>query len=288
MQQMRKGIPTYSIIFISVLFSACGGSNNPTGQAPPIKMGDPKTIVTESDSQYLSDVVTDLNMMSSKPLVAAAPKTDSVAAPKDTVQKSAEPIAASAPVEQPTKATGKGLSVPFPQVKMFIPGIETRYYKEPNLETDYGASYEIVKGSLAGNELLVEGKNIEDVYMRYQTVVVAQNNLGTLPLESLRKLTDWKKMKGKNGSYKIEGLDKNKLEGIKVSNKAIRNAVTRDAKARRLSRNATQQWLNSVRNTSNTSQKPLHIELRSVMFKVTGKDANGRAFQRQLRIDIPL
>lgn len=280
---MKPGIKTYGTIFLAMLLAACGGSNNPTGQAPPIKMGDPATIVTETDSQYLTDVVNDLNMVNSRPITIAAKDTA-----KAPVTDIAKPVETPAATDAPATATGDGLRVPFPQAKLFIPGIKTKTYKEPNLETDYGASYEIVSGELQGNQLIVEGANIEDVYMRYQTIVVARNNLGMLPLESLRKLTDWKKVSGKNGTYKIDGLDKKKLEGIKVSNKAIRNAVTRDAKSRRLSRNATQQWLNSVKKTNNTSQKPLNIELRSVMWKVTGKDANGRPFQRQLRIDVPI
>ncbi len=283
---MNTRITTSVLFFVTILLSACGGSN-PTGQAPPIKMGDPATIVTETDSQYLADVVTDLNMTSMRPL-AAATKKDTVAAVTTDTSKPVTETVAAAPAENTTHATGKGLTVPFPQVKLFIAGIETRTYKEPNLETDFGASYELVSGDLQGKQLIAEGKDIENVYMRYQTIVVARDKNGVLPLESLKKLTDWKKINGKNGAYKIDGLQKNKLEGIKVSNKSIRNAVTRDAKALRLSRNATQQWLNSVRKTNNTNQKPLAIELRSVMWKVTGKDANGRPFQRQLRIDIPV
>lgn len=283
---MNTGIKSYGIVFLAVFFAACGGSSNPTGQAPPVKMGDPATIITETDSQYLADVVTDLNM-NARPLPVTVSKKDTLTtAAKDTT-KPAETVVA-APAEDNTKAAGKGLNVPFPQAKMFIADIKTKTYKEPNLETDFGASYELVEGKLDGKQLVVEGKNIEAVYMRYQTIVVARNKNGVLPLESLKKLTDWKKVQGKNGTYKITGLADNKLEGVKVSNKAIKNAVSRDAKNARLSRNATQQWLNAVRNTSNTSQKPLQVELRSVMWKVTGKDANGRPFQRQLRIDIPI
>lgn len=277
---MNTGVRITGFVFLSILLTACGDGT--AGDAPHIKMGDPATIVTETDSQYLAVVVNDVAINNRTVTVV---KKDT--ATKDTARATA--TVASAPVEeQAAKATGKGLNVPFPQARLFISGIQTKTYKEPNLETDFGASYELVSGSLNGNELVVEGKDIESVYMRYQTIVVARNKDGVLPLESLRKLTDWKKVQGKNSSYKIAGLEQAKLEGIKVSNKAIKNAVTRDARSRKLSRSATQQWLNAVSKTNNTSQKPLRIELRSVMWKVTGKDANGRPFQRQLRIDIPI
>lgn len=286
MQEMNIRIHIYGIIFIATLLSACGGSSDPTGQAPPIEMGDPSTIVTETDTQYLVDVVNDLNMVSSRPVTIASTEVDSqVAAPADSAQ---QVVASAVPATTSEPVAGAGLKVPFPQVKFFIPGISTKTYKEPNLETDYGASYELTEGSLVGNKITIQGVEINDVYMRYQTIIVARNKIGTLPLESLRKLTDWKKIKGSNGVYQIEGLEANKLQGIKVSNKAIRNAVSRDARRRNWSRNGIQQWLNSVRKTKNTSQKPMHIELRSVMWKVTGKDANGRPFTRQLRIDVPI
>ncbi|MCB9045277.1 MAG: hypothetical protein H6550_03955 [Chitinophagales bacterium] len=280
---MNNRIYIYGILFIAVMLGGCNNSSNPTGQAPPIKMGDPATIVTETDSQYLVDVVNDLNIVTSRPVtIASTEKDTSPQAPADSSQPTANTDVPAAPV------TGAGLEVPFPQVTFFIPGIGTKTYKEPNLETDYGASYELTEGSLVGNKITIQGAEINDVYMRYQTIIVARNNLGTLPLESLRKLTEWKKVKGSNGVYQIEGLEDNKLQGLVVSNRAIRNAISRDARARNWSRNGIQQWLNSVRRTKNTKQKPMHSELRSVMWKVNGKDANGRPFTRQLRIDVPI
>lgn len=279
---MKAGLRIYILLLLLPALSACNDSDNQKGNVPPIKMGDPATIVTETDTQYLVDIVPDLKMNTGRPVTIASTKPDSIPTAADTTQTpAAETIATAEPA-------GKGLKVPFPQVEFFIPGIETKTYKEPNLETDYGASYELTEGTLRDNKIYIKGAQIEDVYMRYQTIIVARNNLGTLPLESLRKLTDWEKQKGKNGVYEIEGLEPGKLEGLKVSNKAIRNAISRDARNRNWSRSGVQKWLNSVRNTRNSSQKPLYTELRSVMWKVNGKDANGRPFTRQLRIDVPI
>ncbi|MBZ0099233.1 MAG: hypothetical protein K8F30_09120, partial [Taibaiella sp.] len=272
--------PIYILLLLLPAFSACNDSDNPTGQAPAIKMGDPATIVTETDSQYLADVVPDLKMNTGRPATIASTKPDSIPPAVDTAQVSTQSATSSTPA-------GAGLRVPFPQAEFFIPDITVKTYKEPNLETDYGASYEITEGTLVDNKIYIKGANIDDVYMRYQTIIVARNDLGTLPLESLRKLTDWKKLKGSNGVYEID-LEPKKLEGLKVSNKAIRNAVNRDARNRNWSRSGIQKWVNSLRNVKSSTSKPMHTELRSVMWKVTGKDANGRPFQRQLRIDVPI
>lgn len=275
---LRPGI--LILILFTALLSSC--DSNSDHSAPPIEMGDPATIVTERDSQYLKDLVVDLNL---------APRPVTIAEEQPAAAKDSTP-APNIPPTQPTKTelmTGSGLKVPFPQVTLYIPNIETKTYQKINFETDYGASYEITAGELDGNQLVVDGHGeISDVYMRYQTIIVARNNLGMLPLESLRELTDWKKVTGKNGIYKIEGLEPGKLKYVKVSNRAIRNAVSRATRARKYSRRGAQNWLNSVRKTKHTKDEPLHVELRSVMWKVIGKDENGRPFTRQLRIDIPV
>lgn len=271
-----------SILFLVTIavLASCGGNDSNT-QAPPIEMGDPATIVTETDSQYLADIVPDLNLAPERPVTIASTEKDSSPA-ADTQQQGADIPPSNTPI------AGPGLKVPFPQVTFFVPGIDVKTYREPNLEADYGASYEITEGSLPGNTITIKAHEITGVYMRYQTIVVARAKLGTLPLESLRKLTDWKKIKGTNDVYRIDGLEPDELIGIKVSNKAIRRAVNRDARNRNWTRGGIRQWQNLVRNTRSTSQKPLHIELRSVMWKVTGKDENGRPFTRQLRIDVPI
>lgn len=276
--QMR--IQLLTILTIIITLTACEEATQGT-KAPPIEMGDPSTIVTEADTQYLADIVPDLKFSNERPVTIASTEKDEEPT-VDSIQSTIESLTQPAP-----STAGSGLKVPFPQVTFFVPNIETKTYKEPNLETDYGASYELTEGSLFDNSITITGAEIENVYMRYQTIIVARNKLGTLPLESLRKLTDWEKQKGENGIYQIE-LDPKKLQGLKVSNKAIRNAVTRDAKSHNWTRNGISQWQKAVRSVKNSTQKPMHTELRSVMWKVTGKDANGRPFTRQLRIDVPI
>lgn len=268
-----------TLLVLALGLAACEGGQN-SGEAPPIEMGDPATIVTETDTQYLTDIVPDLNLAPERPVTIASTEGDTTPS-NDSAQTSGV-------IPSETITAGMGLRVPFPQVSFFVPGIDTKTYKEPNLEADYGASYELTEGTLVGNKVVIKAAEISAVYMRYQTIVVARDKLGTLPLESLRKLTDWKKIQGNNGVYDIKGLEPGKLQGIKVSNKAIRRAVSRDARRRNWTSSGVRQWQKLVRNTRSTSQKPLHIELRSVMWKVTGKDENGRPFTRQLRIDVPI
>ena len=50
----------------------------------------------------------------------------------------------------------------------------------------------------------------------------------------------------------------------------------------------TQEWLNTAKNVRAANQAPAKVVLRSVMWRIEGKDAGGKNFNKELRIDIPL
>lgn len=245
----------------------------------PIILGNERTIVTETDSVYLQDLVLDLDFAPAQEEEEKEALTDSVRyeqAKKNVV------------VSKEMMLSGGGLKVPFPQVTMFIPSITTRTFQEQDLKKAHGASYQITSGDLDNNYLILQGAKIKEVAMRYQTVIMVKNDLGMLELTSLRKLTDWKTMDGKNGMYNLEELNIKTLDYTKVSNKAIRNAVNRATKSKRMRRSAQISWENSVKNVNSTNQKPLYPVIRAVMWRVRGIDKDGNHFQKQLRIDIPV
>lgn len=269
-------IKIFFIGLFAILVSSCNNEGEDRG---PILLGNDRSIVTETDSVYLQDLVLDLDFAPIEKEEKKEELTDSVrfeAAKKNVV------------VSKEMMLSGGGLKVPFPQVTMFIPSIITRTFQEQDLTKALGASYQITSGDLNNNYLILQGAKIKEVAMRYQTVIVVKNELGLLELTSLRKLTDWEKLEGKNGMYDLEGLNIKKLNYTKVSNKAIRNAVNRATKNKRMRRSAQISWENSVKNANNTHQKPLYPILRAVMWRVRGIDKDGNHFQRQLRIDLPV
>ncbi len=171
---------------------------------------------------------------------------------------------------------------------MLIPNVETKTYRNQNLQKASGASYELTNGELSGNKLRFSGATIQKVSQRYTTTIVAKNELGTLELDALEHTTDWEALKGSNNSFSITGLEPGQLDYRKSTATVIRNAVSREAKSKRLNRQTIQKWEQSVRNIRTVNQKPLSVVLRSVMWKLEGKDAAGKAFQKQIRIDMPI
>ena len=278
-----KGIYIAMIAAAATLLHSCsdtGPANN-----GPITMGDSATIVTESDQQQLKDLVTDLQptISESKDTTATAEqKTVEQKAP-DTVKKTA---VAETPKQQPT-ADVSGLKADFKDVSILIPNLNAKLSGNPNLQRANGAVYSFVSGNINGNLLKIMG-NVTKVSQRYQSVVMLKNNIGSLPLETLSTTTSWEPVKGLNNIYRITGLDEKSLDYPEANRGTIQNAVRKAAQRRRMSRRRVQEWVSSVRNVRSTNQKPLTVMLRSVMWKIDGKDANGRIFSKQIRIDIPM
>lgn len=262
----------------------------PSQNHGPIVLGDSSLIVTETDPQKLQDLVTDL-----KPNIAPAKTEDTVAAPTtvatvaptakaDAAKPATATPAAKAP---PAPVAGTGLKADFNIMSLLIPGVNAKQAGNPNLQHANGAVYTWISGNI-NNNLLKVTANVTKVSQRYQTVIVVRNELGVLPLESLTTTTDWTPLKGVNSVYHITGLDERSLEYAEANRNAIRNAVSKSARRHRMSRRRVQDWENSVRNVKSTTQKPLHVMLRSVMWKIDGKDADGKLFSKQIRIDMPL
>ena len=285
---------TYGALLVGTLgcFSC---SNMPSQTHGPIVLGDSSSIVTERDPARLQDLVADL-----KPTITSSEPKDTEATPKDnTPQKGPDTAkkttttanttttAAATKPAPPAALTGAGLKADFGVVSMLIPGLTAKQSGNPNLEHANGAVFTYQSGTLNGNVIKVN-VNVIKISQRYQSVVILKNELGVLPLESLSLTSDWIPLKGINGMYRISGLDEKSLEYPDAERNQIRNAVSKAAQRRRYSRRKIQDWVNSVRNVRNINQKPLYVTVRSVMWKIDGKDANGKLFSKQIRIDIPL
>jgi len=279
---MKGFYPVVLVIMLTALLYSCnmGGNNNNHG---PIVLGDSSTIVTEPDSQYRSDFVTDLT--------PAEPKPQPEEVKKDTTPASAQPAAQSTAQAAPTapaaqQATGSGLTIAFKEVTIFLPGIQAKGARNQNLQNANGATYQLTSGTLDGNQVKITAGKITKISMRYMSSIVARNNLGTLQLNALDASSPWQPMKGGNNIYSITGLDAKHILPIKASAGDIHNAVAKAVKQGRMNRRRQVEWENSLRNVRSVTQRPLSVYLHSVMWKIEGKDAGGKPFQKQVRIDI--
>lgn len=270
------------IALISAGLFLCSCKDSPSKNHGPIILGDSSTIVTETDPKNLQDLVTDLH-----PDIPSHTTTDTTQ-PKETVaaadtNKQTKVIN---PPPQP-QLSGNGLLAEFKDVSVLIANVTGKQAGNPNLQRANGAVYTLTGGTINGAQMKLKG-TVTKVSQRYQSAVLLKNSYGTLVLDNLSETTDWETIKGSNNQYRISGLDAQSLETADANANTIRNAVAKAAKRQRWSRKKTDEVLNSLRHVRNVNQKPLTVTLRSVMWKIDGKDAQGRAFSKQIRIDIPL
>ncbi|MBS1628539.1 MAG: hypothetical protein JST27_00630 [Bacteroidetes bacterium] len=261
------------ILFIPafLLLVSCAGEHNPKSHGP-IMLGDSSTIVTVNDPDLLRDEIPDL-----KPVFKEAGDTLSSSTSKDTITAQASPATTQALPQD-------GLVVPFKEITVNIPGIQTRSYGKPNLQKAYGASFELTAGRLEGSQLRLSGATVTAVSQRYQTMLMLKDGSDELLLESLpRKSSDWVPLKGTGGVYAITGLSQNELDYEMPSERALRNAVQHAARRARLNRRDTQDWLDAIRRLRSAKQPPAVVVLRAVMWRIEGS-----GFQKDLRMDVPL
>jgi hypothetical protein len=281
---MNKRVTHIALLGGLALLFSC--KNMPSENRGPIVLGDSSMIVTENDPAKLQDLVTDLNpvIRSSEPKDTPVPAQNTPdPKPADTTKK----IAAAPSPKVQAAPTGNGLKADFNIMSLLIPNVVAKQSGNPNLEHANGAVYTLVSGNISGNLIKVTA-NVTKISQRYQTVVVLKNELGVLPLDALSMTTGWEALKGVNSMYRISGLDEKSLEFSEADRGDIHEAVAKAARRHHMSRKKQQEWEKSVRNVRAANQKPLYVMLRSVMWKIDGKDASGKLFSKQVRIDMPL
>lgn len=275
---------SYSVLLAAmpVLFSC--NEEHKTSTGGPIVLGDPSSIVTETDSQYLRDMVPEYKPVKT-PEVAQADTPAATPAPADTAKVAQEEpmesrTAPTEPQEEaPQAPKGKGLTIDLKEVDLFIPNIVAR---------GSGSTYSLKSGNLNGKQIQISNAVVQKMSQRYQSTVIARSNLGTLVLDNLGTTTGWQPLRGNGKSFTITGLDAGRLNTARITPAAVQNAVSHAARRNRLSRSAEQKWLTSVRRVRSANQRPLSVKLRSVMWKIDGKTTEGKPFSKQVRIDMPI
>ncbi|RYD59467.1 MAG: hypothetical protein EOP56_00975 [Sphingobacteriales bacterium] len=282
-----------SIICGASLFGSCvtGGS---TGK--PIVLGDTSTIVTETDSAYLKDFVEDIKPSSA----SSAPPADSSTTPMASTL--APDTAAKQPTqpEQPVAKTEKeetekeevsvgeeGLAIVFKNVSVVIPGIKARSgSSQKAISNAASVTYQLTRGTLNNKQIKVSGGTVESISQKVQSVIEVRNNLGTLELSNLTATSGWEKLRGGKNAYTISALTASQLPEPRISPSSLRSAVSRAAKAQRMKKAKEQQWLAAIKNVRRADQKPLRLSMKSVTWKIDGKDASGKRYSKQVRMDI--
>ena len=266
---------------IVLVFTAC--SETKSVKNGPIVLGDSSTIVTEEDPKKLKDLVAEL-----EPVIPPSENKDTEVQKTEDAPAKDSP-ATQAPVkEQPKPVAANGIQANFKGVSVVLENINGKLAGNPNLERANGAVYTWLSGEINGSKIKVSGGDVQKVSQRYQTAVLLKSRYGDLLIDGLSTTSSWAAVRGSNGTYHISGLDSKSVEYTDAGPAEIRSAVQKAGRRRRMSRKNLEELMRSIKHVRDAGQKPFIVELRSVMWKIDGKDAQGRNFSKQIRLDIPL
>lgn len=277
-----------SLLFLLVasLLVACGEEQESKNRGA-IVMNDPATIVTETDKKYLTDFVEDIHLKE-VPVVTedSVQKTES----EETEEKKSEPTVIQENKPTVKANTGKGLSIDFNEIQVFIPNIEIKSLKNQQPEKKGAASYQVVKGNLTANTKMQVTGSAKDlkIEMRYISTVLFENEWGNFQISSLGKTSDWSELKGTNGNFTLKMLQANSIETKKTNPTQIRQALTKAISRKRLSKAQKQQFEKLKDRIHSVQQEPLKVAVRSVMWKIQFNDEKGKPKVKQLRLDLPI
>ncbi len=179
------------------------------------------------------------------------------------------------------------LPYPFKEVSLTIPGVAVKAYRPQDAARTNGVSYQLVSGVLNNNRIIINSGTVLKISQRYQSQLVVAGEDADLVLDNLSTTTDWEPLTGSKNTYTIKGLEVTKLQAPAFTGNTLRAAITRAARRHRMSRKREEEYQASVRNVRRANQKTLTVALRSVMWKIDGKDAKGKIFSKQVRVDLP-
>lgn len=267
---MRKAALFLYVPFIFGLV-ACEDRVGPARRGAII-FGDSSMIVTETDPKYLNDNVADF-----RPKPAPIAKDSSLPAAGTAVAPPTTTPEPQQTPEAPPASVSKGIQIDIPGVV----GSEIDWAKKR------GVSVSVDEGALKGKSLIVSGLSDVKVQQREQSVVMLRlRRQGLVKLSLPGDYSAWENLKGKNGRFSIE-QNRAKYDG-RISSGSLRSAAQRAAKSMRLNRRDTDELIRSLRNVRSADQRPLEPAIQSVIWRIDGKDPDGKSVHRELRVDIKL
>lgn len=241
----------------------------------PIVLGDSSTIVTETDSQYLVNLVTDLEL---KPATSLQESNPATPVQPDTVKAAvAEPVAAKTDI-------ASGFSINFDGVKIVWSGLGAKELKPQNPQQQNSLSYLLQSGKLPQSKMIFYGVKNVTVKQRYQSSLILQSPSGKVDLKGLGFYTaPWTELKGKEYSYALSSLgDPTYME---VSKARIRREAETVLRNKRTKNSLIQDWVREINKAKSVQQKPYEILLENVQWQISGTDDQGKTFQKNIRID---
>ncbi|HOZ52077.1 MAG TPA: hypothetical protein PLU17_09480 [Chitinophagaceae bacterium] len=264
------------VFFLSIVFfSACKEETKP---AKPILMGDSTTIVTETNDLYLQNLTEDIsptNKKSSEGKIATMMMQVDSAKSVQKLERENNP----APLS--------GFTINFSECEVVFDGLSAHAIQNTQDErTSNSVSYVKDGGNL--NEMTLQVRGLDEVKVEQRTYTklsVSNASQESFILNDLGKyISNWSTLAGIETKYVSLGM--NSLSFFQIDHTKIKNAVDRELRKSKKSRQEIQQWMDLIQKTNSYSDAPCKLELVSAQWRIIGKK-NGKRVQKLIQFDIP-
>ncbi len=263
-----------SFAVLSLMLFSCKDQSK---ENRPIVLGDTSMIVTETDERFLKNNTEDISPTNKK---SSEGKITSMMMQMDSVKsvKKLEEEKGSAPLS--------GFTIHFAECDVVFDNLTAHAIQNNQDErTSNSVSYVVDAGNLDEMNLQVSGLDEANVEQRIFTRLRVEALSDNFVLNDLGKfISPWSALAGKD--FKYVSLSNNSLQFFTVENTKIRNAVDRELRKKKKTRQEIQEWMNVIKKTNSYSDEPCKIQVVSAQWRIIGKK-NGKRIQKLIQFDIP-
>ena len=259
------------------VLAGCGNDHKHKGK--PIVMGDPSTIVTEVDSQYLKNFTEDISPVNKKPSEGAITKMMVQVDSADASKKINE--------ENTTATSINGFTIHFEECEVVFDGLAAHALNNNQDErTLNSVSYVKDGGEIFNLNLEIKGLSDIRVEERIGTKLIVTNDSDSYLLNDLHKFTSpWYPLAGKVNRF--VSVSSNSMQFHAFDKGKLRNAFDRELRKKKIVNSEINTILKKIDNVASYSDEPCKIVIATVQWRIFGMK-DGKKVQKLIQFDQPL
>lgn len=272
---------------ILIAASSCNDQqSNPSAQ--PITLGDSSMIVTETDSQYLKNVVDDIEPVAQKATTTAPSKPEApVAAAPAPVAKPADTTPAPIAAKTTTANASKNdfvLNIKN-NTQIVFKNIATREFRNQNPETQHDLSYLIINGSFDKSQLEIHNGTLTDLQYKAATAYYVKTSQGEIELTSLKgETSNWQKMPTKGNIASLPSATINNSKTIATAQ--LQAAIEKAINNKKYKASVKDKLRKELAGVKSMNHNLISVKAEHYLLSISGKDSKGANFKKVIRFDL--
>lgn len=258
------------------LLSSCESKLKET---KPIVLGDPSTIVTESDTTYLRNFTNDISPVAKKSSESQITKMMVQVDSLKNTKKLEEETNAHAPIN--------GFTINFAECSVVYNGLYAHALNESQDERKTNSvSYLKDAGELTDMKFQVNNLTEIKAEERITVQLAIVQGDEQFVLQDLGKFTtQWYPLAGNQNTFISAGT--NSLQFTNVDNRKIKLALQQELTRKKKNKAEQDKWMSLVSSTNSYSEAPCKLIIRSAQWRIVGK-VNNKRVQKLIQFDIAI